>query len=107
MYDANGDGYDDLTCHKSTGIIQISESHIVQHRLGADSVKSNIGGVTMREEVAEGAENTEAVTASNQAAESTEIPGGVTAGNQAAEGTEESGMTQQSQIYSLLACDNK
>ena len=30
MYDANGDGYDDLTCHTSTGIIQISESHIVE-----------------------------------------------------------------------------
>ena len=29
MYDANGDGYDDLTCHTSTGIIEISESHIV------------------------------------------------------------------------------
>ena len=29
MFDANGDGYDDLTCHTSTGIIQISESHIV------------------------------------------------------------------------------
>ena len=29
VYDANGDGYDDLTCHTSTGIIQISESHIV------------------------------------------------------------------------------
>ena len=30
VYDANGDGYDDLTCHTSTGIIQISESHIVE-----------------------------------------------------------------------------
>ena len=29
MYDANDDGYDDLTCHTSTGIIQITESHIV------------------------------------------------------------------------------
>ena len=29
VYDANGDGYDDLTCHTSTGIIEISESHIV------------------------------------------------------------------------------
>ena len=30
VYDANNDGYDDLTCHTSTGIIQISESHIVE-----------------------------------------------------------------------------
>ena len=30
VYDANDDGYDDLTCHTSTGIIQISESHIVE-----------------------------------------------------------------------------
>ena len=29
VYDANDDGYDDLTCHTSTGIIQITESHIV------------------------------------------------------------------------------
>ena len=30
VYDANGDGYDDLTSHTSTGVIQISESHIVE-----------------------------------------------------------------------------
>ena len=30
VYDGNNDGYDDLTCHTSTGIIQISESHIVE-----------------------------------------------------------------------------
>ena len=29
VFDANGDGYDDLTCHTSTGTIQITESHIV------------------------------------------------------------------------------
>ena len=38
VYDANGDGYDDLTCHTSTGIIQISESHIVEQRTGNVSV---------------------------------------------------------------------
>ena len=31
-YDANGDGYDDLTCHTSNGTITISESHIVEKR---------------------------------------------------------------------------
>ena len=32
MFDANGDGYDDLTCHSSNGTITISESHIVDQR---------------------------------------------------------------------------
>ena len=32
VFDANGDGYDDLTCHTSTGIIQITESHLVDNR---------------------------------------------------------------------------
>ena len=30
VFDANGDGYDDLTCHSSNGTITISESHIVE-----------------------------------------------------------------------------
>ena len=34
MFDANGDGYDDLTCHTSNGTITISESHIVEQRTG-------------------------------------------------------------------------
>ena len=29
VFDVNHDGYDDLICHTSTGVIQISESHIV------------------------------------------------------------------------------
>ena len=33
-YDANGDGYDDLTCHTSNGTVTISESHIVEQRTG-------------------------------------------------------------------------
>ena len=37
-YDANGDGYDDLTCHTSNGIITITESHIVEQRMGRVSV---------------------------------------------------------------------
>ena len=34
VFDANGDGYDDLTCHTSNGTIAISESHIVEQRTG-------------------------------------------------------------------------
>ena len=34
QYDANGDGYDDLTCHTSNGTITISETHIVEQRTG-------------------------------------------------------------------------
>ena len=34
--DANGDGYDDLYCHPSTGGIQISESHIVDKSMFRD-----------------------------------------------------------------------
>ena len=34
MFDVNNDGYDDLICHTSTGIIQISESHIVKQHMG-------------------------------------------------------------------------
>ena len=40
MFDVNHDGYDDLICHTSTGIIQISESHIVKQRTGRTSVES-------------------------------------------------------------------
>ena len=36
-YDANGDGYDDLTCQTSKGTITISESHIVEQRTGGVS----------------------------------------------------------------------
>ena len=43
-YDANGDGYDDLTCHTSTGIITISESHIVEHRRGSSGDHSTDRG---------------------------------------------------------------
>ena len=43
-YDANGDGYDDLTCHTSTGIITISESHIVEKRRGSDGDQITGGG---------------------------------------------------------------
>ena len=38
MFDVNHDGYDDLICHTSTGIIQISESHIVKQRTGETSI---------------------------------------------------------------------
>ena len=31
VFDINGDGYDDLICHRSTGQITISESHIVSN----------------------------------------------------------------------------
>ena len=34
VFDANGDGYDDLTCHTPGGTIYISESHIVAHFTG-------------------------------------------------------------------------
>ena len=37
VFDVNHDGYDDLICHTSTGIIQISESHIVKRRTGGVS----------------------------------------------------------------------
>ena len=30
--DVNGDGYDDLTCHRSDGTITISESHVIAER---------------------------------------------------------------------------
>ena len=43
-YDANGDGYDDLTCHTSTGILTISESHIVEHRRGSSGDQSTDRG---------------------------------------------------------------
>ena len=43
-YDANGDGYDDLTCHTSTGIITISESHIVEQRRGSSGDRSTDRG---------------------------------------------------------------
>ena len=46
-FDANGDGYDDLTCHTSTGFIQISESHIVEQRAGGVSVEQGIGGMSV------------------------------------------------------------
>ena len=29
-FDANGDRYDDLTCHRSIGEVAISESHIIE-----------------------------------------------------------------------------
>ena len=41
VFDVNHDGYDDLICHTSTGIIQISESHIVDEITGGTS---NNGG---------------------------------------------------------------
>ena len=37
VFDVNHDGYDDLICHISTGIIQISENHIVQQLNGIAS----------------------------------------------------------------------
>ena len=37
VFDANGDGYDDLTYHTSNGTITISESHIVEQRTGGVS----------------------------------------------------------------------
>ena len=42
--DSNGDGYDDLTCHTSTGIITISESHIVEQRRGSGVYQSTDRG---------------------------------------------------------------
>ena len=44
VFDANGDGYDDLTCHTSTGIIQITESHLVDQRTGRISEKQSSEG---------------------------------------------------------------
>ena len=45
MYDANGDGYDDLTCYTTTVIIQISESHIVDKLTGQEAIwKQNSEG---------------------------------------------------------------
>ena len=43
VFDANGDGYDDLTCHTTNGTIQISESHIVNAR-GRESVMEEDSG---------------------------------------------------------------
>ena len=40
MFDVNHDGYDDLICHTSTGVIQISESHIVDRRTDEISTES-------------------------------------------------------------------
>ena len=34
VFDANGNGYDDLTCHTSIGNIQKTESHIVGNLTG-------------------------------------------------------------------------
>ena len=34
VFDVNHDGYDDLICHTSTGMIQISEIHIVNQLTG-------------------------------------------------------------------------
>ena len=34
VFDANGDRYDDLTCHTSNGTVTISETHIVEQRTG-------------------------------------------------------------------------
>ena len=49
VFDANGDGYDDLTCHTPTGIIQISESHIVDQLSGGDSTQPDIGSDTLHQ----------------------------------------------------------
>ena len=37
VFGANGDGYDDLTCHTSNGTITISDSPIVEQRTGGVS----------------------------------------------------------------------
>ena len=37
VFDANGDGYDDLICHMSNGTITVTESHIVEQRTGGVS----------------------------------------------------------------------
>ena len=42
VFDVNHDGYDDLICHTSTVIIQISESHIVGQRTGRNSVEQTM-----------------------------------------------------------------
>ena len=61
MFDMNGDGYDDLICHRSSGQITISESHIV-------------GNFTMDAlEDTEAAENTE-VTENTEATEGGHFP---------------------------------
>ena len=36
VFDANGDGYDDLTCHTPKGLVQITESHIVAAHSAGD-----------------------------------------------------------------------
>ena len=60
MFDVNYDGYDDLICHTSTGIIQISESHIVKQLLGGTGV----------EQTMESGDNVESSTAAPSSGES-------------------------------------
>ena len=49
VFDVNHDGYDDLICHTSTGIIQISESQIVDRRRDEISTEQDTGGVSVEQ----------------------------------------------------------
>ena len=51
MFDVNHDGYDDLICHTSTGIIQISESHIVDQRRDKINTEQEMGEVSAQQEM--------------------------------------------------------
>ena len=52
MFDAKGDGYDDLTCHTSNETITISESHIVEQRTGGVSMKQTTSGTNVEQTTA-------------------------------------------------------
>ena len=66
MFDANGDRYDDLTCHTSNGPITISESHIVEQRTGGVSVKQTTSGTNVEQSTA--GVNVEQITATGYSA---------------------------------------
>ena len=53
VFDVNHDGYDDLICHTSTGIIQISESHIVDRRRGEISTEQEMDGMSTEQDMRE------------------------------------------------------
>ena len=60
VFDVNHDGYDDLICHTSTGIIQISESHIMKQHTGGVSGNQGVRGEQTTEGV-RGEQTTEGV----------------------------------------------
>ena len=76
VLDANGDGYDDLTCHTSNGTITISESHIVEQRTGGVSGNQNVREEQTMETVRDES-TTPGVTAGELMSEGTTEPGNI------------------------------